>query len=132
MPERVELWSKTSQRGLLSISHQRLEKDSDRAITPVAEAVHVPAHRAPPGSPQAKQLLYLHAQLSLGQSCHRQIKSCAHEHRVAWVVSHSLQPCRLWPAWLLCQGGVFQARILQYIGQYWLPSPSRARHFLLP
>ena len=98
----------------------------------MAEAVHVPAHGAPPGSPQAKRLVYLHAQLSLGQSCHRQKKSCAHAHRVTWVVSHSLRPCRLWPAWLLCQGGVLQARILQYIGQNWLPYPSRAQHFLLP
>ena len=53
------------------------KKDSDRAITPAVEAVHVPAHLVPPGSPQAKQLRHLHAQLSLGQSCHRQKnKSC--------------------------------------------------------
>ena len=44
------------------------------AITPALEAVHVPAHFAPPGSPQAKQLLHRHAQLSLRQSCHRQKK----------------------------------------------------------
>ena len=48
------------------------KKDYDRAITLAAEAVHVPAHLAPPGSLQAKQLRHLHAQLSLGQSCHRQ------------------------------------------------------------
>ena len=48
------------------------EKDSDRTITSAVEAVRVPAHLAPPGSPQAKQLRHLHAQLSLGQSCHRQ------------------------------------------------------------
>ena len=35
-------------------------KDSDRAIIPGAEAVHVPAHFAPPGFPQAKQLRHLH------------------------------------------------------------------------
>ena len=46
-----------------------LKKDSDRAITPVVEAVHVPAHLALPASPQAKQLCHLHAQLSLGQNC---------------------------------------------------------------
>ena len=50
------------------------KNDSDRAITPTVEAVHIPAHLAPPGSPQAKQLCHLHAQLSLGQSCHRQKK----------------------------------------------------------
>ena len=48
------------------------EKDSDRAITPGAEAVHVPAHLAPLGFPQARQVCHLYAQLSLGQSCHRQ------------------------------------------------------------
>ena len=41
------------------------KKDSDRAINPVAEAVHVRAHLVPPG-------YHLHAQLSLGKSCHRQ------------------------------------------------------------
>ena len=46
-------------------------KDSDQAITPAAEAVCVPAHLAPPGSPQTKQLRHLHTQPSLGQSCHR-------------------------------------------------------------
>ena len=42
------------------------QKDSDRAITPAVEAVHVPAHLAPPGSLQAKQLCHIHTQLSLG------------------------------------------------------------------
>ena len=37
-----------------------------------AKEVCVPVHLAPPGSPQSKQLCHLHAQLSLGQSCHRQ------------------------------------------------------------
>ena len=55
-------------------SYKRLRKDPGRAITPAAEAVHVPAHFAPPGSPQAKRLLHHHAQLSLRQSCHRQKK----------------------------------------------------------
>ena len=49
-------------------------KDSDGAITPVSEAVHVPARLAPSGSPQAKQLHHLHAQRSLGRGCHRQKK----------------------------------------------------------
>ena len=47
---------------------QEARKDSDGTITPVAEEVHIPAHLVPPGSPQAKQLHHLHAQLSLGQS----------------------------------------------------------------
>ena len=46
------------------------KKDSDRAITPAAEAVHVPTHLVLRRVPQAKQLHHLHAQLSLGQSCH--------------------------------------------------------------
>ena len=55
-------------------------KDSDRAITPAAEAVCVPAHLELPGSPQAKQLHHLHTPLSLGQSCHRQKKSPVFMH----------------------------------------------------
>ena len=38
-------------------------KDSESAITPGVEAVHVPAHLVPPVSLPAKQLLHLHAQL---------------------------------------------------------------------
>ena len=50
---------------------QEAQGKTDRAVTPVVEAVHIPAHLALPGSLKAKQLCYLHAQLSLGQSCHR-------------------------------------------------------------
>ena len=83
---------------------QEAQKKTDRAITLVAEAVHVPAHLVPPGSPPAKELCHLHIQLSLGQSCHRQKKSCIYARSVTLIVSKSLQPCRLWPARLLCQG----------------------------
>ena len=58
----------------LSPATRGSKKDSDRAVTPAAEAVPVPAHLVPPESPQAKQLHHLCAQLSLGQSCHRQKK----------------------------------------------------------
>ena len=71
MPEWVELQRKIGQRGLLIASYKRLEKNCDRAITPVVEAVHVLAHLEPPGSLQAKQLCHLHAQLSMRQNCHR-------------------------------------------------------------
>ena len=108
------------------------KKDSERAVTPLVEAVRVPAHLVLPGSPQAKQPHHLHVQLSLGQSCHRQKESCVYVLRVASVVSNSLQPCRLWPARLFCQSGVLQARILEHIGQYWLPYLSGALYFLLP
>ena len=111
-----------------------LKKDSDKAISSVVEAVHVPAHLASPGSPQAKQLHQFHAQLSLRQSCHRPKMSCAYVCRVASVVSDSLQPCGLWT--VACHAslsgmGVLQARILECIGQYWLLHPSRALYFLL-
>ena len=56
---------------------------------------------------------------------------CVYVLRVALVVSNSLWPCRLWAARLLCPG-VLQARILERIGQYWLPYPSRALYFLQP
>ena len=84
---------------------QKARKKTDRALSPAAEAVPIPAHLVPAGSLQAKQLHYLHTQLSLGQSCHRQNKSCIYAHRITSVVSDSLQRCRLWPARLLYQGG---------------------------
>ena len=80
------------------------------------EAVCVPAHLAPPGSLQAKQLRHLHIQLSLGQSCHRQKKSCFYARRVASVMFSSLRLCRLQPARLLCQGGCSPGK---NPGAYW-------------
>ena len=56
MPEQVELLRKTGQRGLLIISYKRLEK---RLIEPQLlwqRQSMSPAHLAPPGSLQAKQL----------------------------------------------------------------------------
>ena len=79
----------------------------------MVDTVHVPAHLAPPGSLQAKQLCHLHTQISLGQSCHMQKMSCIYACRVTSVVSNSLWPCRLWPARLLYQGGVFSRQ------EYW-------------
>ena len=89
-------------------------KDSDRAMT-TAEAVRIPAHLVLPESPQAKQLCHLHAQLLLGQSCHRQKKSCVYARRVTLVVFNSLWPCWLWPARLLCQ----RSSLGKNIGTYW-------------
>jgi len=55
VPEQVELQRKTAQRGLLITSYQRLKKkkkkDSDRAIIPAAEVVHVSTHLVSPGCP---------------------------------------------------------------------------------
>ena len=103
-------------------------------MTPAAEAVCVPEHLVPPGTPKAKQLHHLHAQLSLGQSCHRQkkYKSCVYACRVASVQSDSLRPCRLRPARLLCQSGGSPGK---NTGAYWpilVTIPSRALYFLLP
>ena len=60
-------WPERPSDGQLREAH----KKTGRAIIPSTKAVCVPAHLAPPGSLQAKQLRHLHAQLSLGQSCHR-------------------------------------------------------------
>ena len=107
------------------------KKDSDRAITPAVEAFCVPAHLAPPASAQAKQLYHLHIQLSLGQSCHRQKRSC--------VCTGGHQSCPTLCVPVDCglpgfsvREGVLQARILERIGQNWLPYPARALYFLLP
>ena len=87
-----------------------MKKDSDRAKTPAVESVRVPAHLVLPESPQAKQLCHLHAQPSLGQSCHRP-KSLVSMHTVSFQLClNSLQPCRLWPARVLCQGGVLPGK----------------------
>ena len=105
---------------------------TDRAITPAAEAVRVPAHLASPRSPQAKQLRHIHPQLSLGQSSQRQKESCISVHRVTLGVSDfvtlQIVACQA----SLSGRGVLQARKLECIDQYWLPSPSRALYFLLP
>jgi len=108
---------------------QGLKKDSDWAITPAEEAVHVPAHLVPQGFPQPKQLCQLHAQPSLGQTCHRQKKACIYARRVTSVMFNSWQPCGL-PGFSV--RGFLQSIILERTGQYWLPYPSRALYFLLP
>ena len=100
------------------------KKDSDGAITPV-KAVYVPAQLALPGSPQAKQLCHLHAQLSLGQSCHRQKNLASMHAGDASVVSNSLQPCRLWPARILCQKVGFSKQ------EYWSVLANTDCHTLL-
>ena len=43
-------------------------------------------------------------------------KSCVYAHRVALIVSDSLQPCRLWPVRLLCQRGRCPGK---NTGAYW-------------
>ena len=60
MSECVEQWKRTSQRSFLIASCQKLEKDSDCAIAPVAEATQGLAHLVSPGPPWPKQLCHLH------------------------------------------------------------------------
>ena len=67
-------WESLAEEAFWSPATRGSGKDSDRAITPAAEAVHVPAHLVPPGSPHLKQPHHLHVQPSLGQSCRRQKK----------------------------------------------------------
>ena len=84
-----------------------------------------------PGSLQAKQLHHLHAQLSLGQSCHRQ-KSLASMHTGSLQSCPTL--CNLVDCGLLgfsVREGILQAGILERTVQYWVPYPSRALYFLL-
>jgi len=71
---------RTSQRGTLTTICQRLEKDSDRTVVCGAEAVSVPTHFLPPGSPRFKQLCHLYIQSSMGQSCQRLEKTLIASH----------------------------------------------------
>ena len=86
MPERAELRERPAKESFWSPAIKGSKKDSDRAMTLATKAVCVPAHLALPGSLPAKQLHQLHAQLSLGQSCHGPKKkiffSCVYAHRV--------------------------------------------------
>ena len=106
------------------------KKHSDRAITPVMEAVpaslHIWRHQGPhkPNSCITFTRNSHWAELSRAKK-----KSCVYACRVALVVSNSLQPCGL-PGFSVRD--VLQARILEHIGQYWLPYTSRALYFLLP
>ena len=66
-----------------------LKKDYERAITPGAEAVHVPAHLAPAKVPACKAASALsHSTLS-GAELPQAKKSCIYACRVALVVSDS-------------------------------------------
>ena len=52
-------------------------------------------------------------------------KSCVYAHTVTSVVSDPLQPCRLWPARLLCQGGWFSRQ------EHWSVLANTGCHTLL-
>ena len=59
-------------------------------------------------------------------------KSCIYACRVASVVSDFVILYTLACQASLSGKGFLQARILEHIGQYWFPYPSRALYFLLP
>ena len=101
MPEWAKLQRKTGQKASLIASYKRFSKDSDRDLTPAAEAVLSLHTWRQPGSPQAKQLRHLHARLCPGQSCHGQKSPCVYACRAASVGYESLRSFRLWPARLL-------------------------------
>ena len=118
MPEQEELQRKTGQRGLLITSYRGSEKDSDRAVTPAVEAVCVPAHgatRVPTSqaaAPPSRSTL-------TGQSCHRQKSCLCAQGHFGCVRLCDPVDCGL-PGFSV-RDGVLQARLLECIGQYWLP-----------
>ena len=75
--------------------------------------------------PTSRELHHLHAQFSLGQSCHRQKMPSICVHRVASVVSNSLWPCRLCPARLICHEGRVSRQ------EYWSVVANTGFHTLL-
>ena len=129
-PEQAELERKTSQKGLLIDNYQRLEKNLDRAITPTIEAVCVPrTSRVPMTQAAAPTSLSILTGADLPQA---KKKSPASMH------AGLLQSCPT-----LCNPvdcglplfsvrGILQGRLLECIGQYWLPYPSRALYILIP
>ena len=111
---------------------QEAQKKTERTVTPVVEAVCVPAHLALPGpcKPNGYTTFTLNSHWG-GAATGKKKKSCIYAHRVTLVMSNCLWPvdCGL-PGFSV--RGVLQARMLESIGQYWLPCPSRALYFLLP
>ena len=107
------------------------KKASDRAITPVAEAVRVCALGTARVPATQAAVPHSHSTLTGAELPQAKKQSCIYACRVASVMSNSVT---LWT--VSCHaslsGGVLQARILECIGQYWLPYPSRALYFLLP
>ena len=93
----------------------------------MAEAVCIPAHLASLGSPQAKQLYRLTgAELPQAKNI---LRLCMQGH---FGCVHRCDPVDSGLPGFFVREGVLQTRILEHIGQYWLPYPSRALYFLLP
>ena len=87
----------------------------------MAEAVHIPAHLAPPESLKPKQLHHLYAQSSLGQSCHRQ-KNPKEQKTVLYLCvrgrfSHIQLFATLWM--VACQVSLSGGSLGKNTGVYW-------------
>ena len=101
----------------LSPATRGSKKDSDRAVTPAAEAVPVPAHLVPPESP-ASQAAAPPVRSTLTRAELPQAKKSL----------ESMHEGSLWSCPTLCDPvdcglsgqGILQARILEHIAQYWL------------
>ena len=131
MPEQVELWRNTGQRGLLIASYKRLKKDTYRAITfhggSLCPCTLVPASQA--AAPPSRSNL---TGADLPQIIKKN-KSLVSMHTALLQSSPALcgpVDCSL-PGFLV-RYGVLQVKILGRIGQYWLPYPSGALYFQLP
>ena len=116
MPEQVELWRNTGQRGLLIASYKRLKKDTYRAITfhggSLCPCTLVPASQA--AAPPSRSNL---TGADLPQIIKKKKKkSCVYAHSVASVLSSSLRPCRLWLARLF---GQIRGSPGKNTGAYW-------------
>ena len=86
-----------------------------------------------PGSWQAKQLRHPHTQLFTGAELPQATKSLVSMLTGSlWLCLTlcNLVDCGL-PGFSVREGGL-QARILEHIGQYWLPYPSRVLYFWMP
>ena len=85
--DQVELWENTGQRSLLIARYKRLKKkkDSDRAVTPAADAVCVPAHLVPPGHCPPSNC----ATFTLNSHWGRAVR----QNNLASVHAASLRPC---------------------------------------
>ena len=103
-PNRRSYGERLAKETFWSPATRGLKKDSDRAITRAVEAVCVPCTLGTASVPASQaaaspsQSTLTGAELPQGEK-----KGCVYAHRVASVLSDSLQPCRLWPARLPCQ-----------------------------
>ena len=111
------------------------KKDSDKAITPALR--------------QSMSLHTWHHQGSCDQSSSTTFRLNPHWGRVATCKKKKKKESCIYPLWMLqlcptlCEPvdcdlpgfsvrGILQARILEYIGHYWLPYTSKTLYFLLP